>query len=70
MLLWHAVKVILLEEEEEEEGFSKLIENIKFINFFRFLIQTLVMLLGNNIYISAVLLLSSTNLNSTNWKVW
>lgn len=32
MLLWHALKVILL--EEEEEGFSNLTENIKFINYF------------------------------------
>lgn len=32
MLLWRALKVILL--EEEEEGFSNLTENIKFINYF------------------------------------
>lgn len=30
-ILWHAIKVILL----EEEGFSNLIENIKFIHYFR-----------------------------------
>lgn len=35
MLLWRALKVILVEEEEEEEeGFSNLTENIKFINYF------------------------------------
>lgn len=32
MLLWRALKVILL--KEEEEGFSNLTENIKFINYF------------------------------------
>lgn len=39
MLLWRALKVILL--EEEEEGFSNLIENLKFINYFRLLIRLL-----------------------------
>lgn len=39
MLLWRALKVILL--EEEEEGFSNLTENIKFINYFRLLIRLL-----------------------------
>lgn len=39
MLLWHALKVILL--EEEEEGFSNLTENIKFINYFRLLMWLL-----------------------------
>lgn len=39
MLLWRALKVILL--EEEEEGFSNLTENIKFINYFCLLIRLL-----------------------------
>lgn len=39
MLLWRALKVILL--EEEEEGFSNLTENIKFINYFRLLMWLL-----------------------------
>lgn len=39
MLLWRALKVILL--EEEEEGFSNLIENLKFINYFRLLMWLL-----------------------------